>query len=94
LVSDPDAMAQSLKDADLIAGRNFKLPQVKLDPGSRTGAPIVVQGSVKAFIIGSQTLSELCRHEDDDHWTVYVVNSTGITELVHDGDKWGPVGNY
>lgn len=90
LIADPDAVERSWRDADVIPPLNVELPDVELKPLPATEAPVVVQGNVKAIVIGSHTLKELFRYNDDDYLTVYVVDSKGITELVHEDGKWRP----
>lgn len=90
LIPDPDAVERSWRDAHVIPPLNVKLPDVELKPVPETEAPVVVQGPVKAIVIGSHTLKELFRCNHDDYLTVYIVDSKGITELVHEDGKWRP----
>jgi len=91
LIPDPDAVAISWRDADAVAALQVKLPEIELKPVPKTETPVVVQGPVKAIVIGSHTLEELFRLDYDDYGTVYIVDSEGITELEHYDGKWTPV---
>lgn len=88
LIADPDAVERSWRDADLVPALKVTLPNVPLTPVPETEAPVVVQGSVKAIVIGSNTLKKLFRPSDDDAPTIYVVDSKGITELFLQDGKW------
>ena len=93
LIPDPAAVERSWRDAEAIPPLKTRLPDVELKPVPITKEPVVVQGSVKAIVIGSHTLRELFRYNDGDYLTVYIVDSNGITELVHEDGKWGPAGS-
>jgi len=93
LISDPHAVERSWRDADVIPPLNVKLPDVELKPVPETEAPVLVQDPVKAIVIGFHTLKELFRYNDDDYLTVFIVDSEGITELVHEDGRWRTVGS-
>jgi len=88
LVSAPEAVACSWRDADEVPALNAELPKVDLRPVPMTKEPIVVREPVKAVVIGTQTLLDLFEPNDDDYLTVYIVDSNGITELVRDEGRW------
>lgn len=90
LIADPEAVALSWRDADLVPGLKVELPKVPLKPVPMTEEPVVVRGPVKAFVLGSTTLKEVFQPKQDDHMTLYVVDSKGITELVRENWKWNP----
>jgi len=90
LISDPDAVALSWRDADLVPGLKADLPKVTLQAVPATEEPVIVRGQVKAFVIGSLTLKEIFQCKEEDVLTVYLVDSKGITELVHEDGKWNP----
>ena len=91
LIADPDAVERSWRDAEAIPPLKAKLPDIELKPVPETETPVVVQGPVKAIVIGSLTLRDLFRPKNDDYLTVYVVDSKGITEMVHENGKWRTV---
>ena len=88
LIPDPDAVERSWRDAEAIPPLKVKLPDVELKPVPVTETPVVVESPVKAIVIGSHTLKELFRYSDDDYLTVYIVDSKGTTEMVHEDGKW------
>jgi hypothetical protein len=90
LIADQAAVERSWRDANVIPALNVELPDVQLKPVPVTKLPVVVQGSVKAIVIGSHSLKELFSYNDDDYLAIYIVDSKGITELVHEDGKWGP----
>jgi len=88
LISDPEALERSWRDAEEVAALNVDLPDVPLKPVPLTEAPVVVRGPVKAIVIGSHSLQELFRPDEDDELTVYMVDSKGITRLDHRDGQW------
>jgi hypothetical protein len=90
LIADPEAVAISWRDADLVPGLKADLPKVPLKPVPRAEEPVVVRGPVKAFVFGSLTLKEIFQCKQEDVLTVYLVDSKGITKLVHEDGKWNP----
>ena len=90
LISDPEAVAVSWRDADLVPALKAKLPGVKAEPGESTEAPVVVEGPVKAFVIESHSLKQLFRPEENAGASVFVVSSTGVTYLTYQAGDWKP----
>gem|GEM_PF-5065428 len=90
LISDPDAVALSWRDADLVPGLKADLPKVPLKPVPVTEEAVEIHGPVKAYVIGTHTLKEIFQCKEKDVLTVYEVESKGITELVHQDGKWNP----
>jgi len=94
LIADPAAVERSWRDANDIPALTVKFSNALLKPVLKpvpeTKSQVVVQGAVKAIVIGSHSLKDLFRYSDDDYLTIYVVDSKGITELVHEDGKWGP----
>jgi hypothetical protein len=90
LISEPEAVATSWRDADLVQELKVKLPGVKPEPGTSTEAPVLVEGPIKAFVLESHSLKQLFRPEDNEGATVYVVTSTGVTCLVYHAGDWKP----
>lgn len=88
LIDDPDAVEISWRDAELVRPLNVELPDVEPVPVPKTEATVVVQGNVKAFVIGSQTLKELFRSRTRDTLTLFVVDSDGIAEWVYAAGSW------
>ncbi len=88
LISDPEAIELSWRDADVVPALKAELPKVTLQPVPEIDTPVTIRGPVKAFVIGSLSLTEIFRSNSHRYLAVYVVDSKGITQLVRDGGQW------
>lgn len=88
LISDPEAIEISWRDADIIPALKVELPKTPLQPVPETEAPVTIRGPIKAFVIGAHSLKDVFRSKRGDRLTVYVVDSEGITTLVHERNGW------
>lgn len=90
LIPDRNALEREWRDAEVVPALKVSLPDVPLKPVPETTAPVMVEGSVKAIVIGSHSLKELY-HLKRHKWlsfTVYVVDSKGITTFVNEEGVW------
>lgn len=90
LISDPEAVALSWRDADLVPALKAKLPVVKHEPGKSTEEPVIVEEPVKAYVLLHDSLSQLFHPEESEHANILVVDSTGVTCLMRDDGDWIP----
>lgn len=90
LISDPEAVALSWRDADLVPALKTNLPVAKPEPGKSTEEPVIVEGPVKAYVLLHDSLTQLFHPEESKHANIYVVDSTGVTCLVRDNGDWKP----
>jgi hypothetical protein len=88
LIDDRAAVERSWRDAAIIPALKAKLPNVLLKPVPVTTEPVIVQGPVKAIVIGPDSPKDLFRLGDVDFRQVYIVDSKGITELTFEEGAW------
>lgn len=88
LIPTAEATERSWRDADVVPALPAKLPQVKLSPVPATETPVVIQGPVKAFVLGSHSLTRLYSLADDEAATLFLIDSNGITRLTHHDGEW------
>lgn len=87
LIPSPDAIECEWRDAELVPPLKVQLPKVELNPVPETETPVVVQGPVKAVVIGSYSLEDLFRDEAI-YPMVYIVDAKGIIALLRDDSEW------
>jgi hypothetical protein len=90
LVSDPEAVALTWRDADVVPPLKAKLPAVKPEPGQSTEEPVTIEGPVKAYVLLHDSLKQLFHPEESQHANIYVVDSTGVAGLLRDDGTWKP----
>jgi hypothetical protein len=69
------------------------VPDVKITPlPGITEGPVVVEGPVKAIVIGSYTLKYLfeCEFPWETSTIIHIVDSQGVTELEFNHGNWNP----
>jgi hypothetical protein len=88
LISDPEAVARSWRDADIVPALSVELPETSLAPVPVTETPVLVKGPVRAIALGAHSLQKLLQPDYDDYLTIYVVDSNGVAALEHGDGKW------
>lgn len=93
LVEDASAVEMEWRDAGVVPPLKATVPDVKITPiPGITEGPVVVEGPVKAVVIGSHTLKYLfdCDGASEVSTSIHIVDSRGITEFEFDYGNWHP----
>ena len=93
LVEDASAVEKEWRDAGVVPPLKATVPDVKITPiPGITEGPVVVEGPVKAIVIGSYTLKYLfeCEFPWEVSTRIHIVDSEGITELEFNNGNWNP----
>jgi hypothetical protein len=88
LISNPDAVEESWRDAEDVPPLSAKTPKVKLLPVPETTAPVLVEWPVQAIVIGSQSLKDIFEAKNEGYYSLYIVRSDGIQSMEYQSGEW------
>jgi len=88
MVDDPNAIADAWRDAAIIPPLDVTLPDVAPKKMASIKEPITVRGDVKAIVVDSTPLADYYNAFIGDHFSLLIVDSSGITKMVYEELDW------